>query len=148
MANWYGAARSNYVLVKDVEKFKDAMEPYEVEVEPHYDSVGMKDGRVALFSTGDGGGWNWTRWDTVATDDGDEESFPEDTNEVDLIAPHLQPGEVMVMMEVGNEKLRYLTGNALAFNSAGETAIVSLDDIYEKAKEIAGLDVPVTSASY
>jgi hypothetical protein len=36
-------------------------------------------------------------------------------------------------MEIGAEKLRYLTGVAIAVNHKGRAAVVSLDDIYRKA---------------
>jgi hypothetical protein len=36
-------------------------------------------------------------------------------------------------MEIGAEKLRYLTGIAIAVNHKGRVAVISLDDVYRKA---------------
>ena len=38
-----------------------------------------------------------------------------------------------LLMEIGAEKLRYLTGIAIAVNHKGRAAVVSLDDVYRKA---------------
>ena len=54
-------------------------------------------------------------------------------------------GEVAVMMEIGNERLRYMTGVAYAINSRGEQATVSLYSIYELAER---LGKNVTKAEY
>jgi hypothetical protein len=56
--------------------------------------------------------------------------------EIDLVAElaqHLPKGEVAVLMEIGAEKLRYLTGIAIAVNYKGRATVVSLDDVYRKA---------------
>ena len=139
MANYEGWARSNYVLVKDIEAFCKAMEPYPVSVEIEYPTAQVK--RVALLSASDEGGWDWVR-------NHDDEFEDEQEDPSILIGPHLQDGEVMVLMEVGHEKMRYLIGVALAFNNAGETAVVNLDDIYGHAQEIAGLSTIVGTAAY
>lgn len=57
-----------------------------------------------------------------------------------LISPFLVEGEIVVMMEAGAEKLRYITGEALAFDHTGEVVQVSLRDIYKLAKEKFGKD--------
>jgi hypothetical protein len=72
--------------------------------------------------------------------DNESSSWPsydlENGTEIDLVAElaqHLPKGQVAVLMEVGAEKLRYLTGIAIAVNHKGRAAVVSLDDVYRKA---------------
>jgi hypothetical protein len=48
-------------------------------------------------------------------------------------------------MESGAEKLRYIAGYAVAYNSKGETVSLNLDDIYDKAKS---LGTNITTATY
>jgi 3-deoxy-D-arabino-heptulosonate 7-phosphate (DAHP) synthase class II len=58
-------------------------------------------------------------------------------DEIDVaseLAPHLAEGSVAVLEQVGAEKLRYLSGWAEAVNHRGEKILVTLDDVYEKAK--------------
>jgi hypothetical protein len=133
MANWYGHARTNYFRVKDQEAFAQwAKSRGNLEV------IRDAEGRVGLLSDHEYGGWPDFKYDE-ATDE---------TQECDLfqdVAAHLQEGSVAVFMEVGAEKLRYLTGFALAVNSQGETVETSLDGIYELAKSLGD---EVTEAEY
>ena len=62
-----------------------------------------------------------------------------------MVAAHLIEGDVAVFMEVGSEKMRYLAGDTVAVNSAGDSRRVSLSDIYGAAKS---LGATVTDASY
>jgi hypothetical protein len=124
MANWYGSARSNYVRVKDRETFMDWAKSL-----PDIEIV-EQEGTFALLATGEDGGWPSFRSREDQEDQGDEE--------IDLapeIADHLAPGEVCIFQQVGAEKLRYLSGSAIAVNSAGETLQISIDDIYTLVRE-------------
>jgi hypothetical protein len=47
----------------------------------------------------------------------------------------LAPGEVCIFQQVGAEKLRYLSGWAVAVNGAGERLQISIDDIYTLVRE-------------
>lgn len=140
MANWYGSARSNYFKVKDPEAFKAAMKPLEVEVWEGSDrgTLGDATGMFALGGADEYGGWPSSRWDEEADDS--VEIYLQD-----IIAEHLADGEVAVLVEVGAEKLRYLTGSAVAFNNKGEERRVSIDDIFTLAKE---LGPNITAAAY
>lgn len=54
------------------------------------------------------------------------------------VMPFVKSGEVVVVMETGAEKLRYLVGHATAYIRSGEAIMdthVSIDDIYAKAAE-------------
>lgn len=125
MANYYGVGRTSYVKVRDPDAFKEAMSRYPVEVIE-------KDGKYGLLdSDPDGGGWCWTRWD----DNGDHE----DDDPVDLIAPHMQDDQVMIMVEAGHEKYRYVNAYALVFNSGGDCKTINLSDAVEElAKSMGG----------
>lgn len=146
MADWYGHARSNYFRVKDADKFKAAIEAlnagisiWEQQPEPGPDEP-------TLFALGvtDGDKGNWP---TLRYDESDQEH---EVDVVGLVSEHLDPGYVAVFMECGAEKLRYLTGFAVAVNSKGERREVSIHDIYAKAAELAvePEGVVVTPAEY
>jgi len=53
---------------------------------------------------------------------------------MDGVAEHLVEGEVLVYMEAGHEKARYVTGWAEAIDHTGEVVCVSIDDIYVAAQ--------------
>jgi molybdopterin biosynthesis enzyme len=58
---------------------------------------------------------------------------------------HLHDEDVAVLMEAGAEKLRYVSGWAVAVNSKGDLVEIGLSDIYEKAKH---LGKNITQATY
>ena len=126
MANYYGSSRSNYFKVKDVDKFKDFLNlMYDMEF------IDDGNGRVGFLVTGEGGSVPCEIWDKEQ-DEYVELDFDK------LLAQHLQDGEVAIYQEVGAEKLRYLVGYSVAVNSKGETAMVSINDIYKIAQEELG----------
>jgi hypothetical protein len=54
-----------------------------------------------------------------------------------------------VLMEIGAEKLRYLTGIAIAVNHKGRAAAVSLDDVNSKAAHTFRVqENEITQAAY
>lgn len=142
MANYYGAARSNYFKVNDLKGFIKKMKPFNVDVFGRDDSININDlsndDEITLLSDYDGG-WNWY------IDDGT--NFCE-SNPVDLISPFLQPNQVCILMEGGAEKLRYINGYAIAFDNTGESIELSLYDIYAKAKKKFGVKANITRAEY
>lgn len=124
MANFYGEARTNYFHVKDEEAFLKAMEDV-----PGIDIQSDANGFVILGDDCDG--YNtWYKWSI----DDEELDIPQ------MVAEHLADGEVAIFMEVGHEKLRYLSGSAVAVNSKGEEVIVSIGDIYKLAATHFGLN--------
>lgn len=133
MANWYGASKTNWFAVKDVETFVDVVDSMDGTESGIYCS---KDGNKVCLSVYD----DWPTW--INHEDGSEE-------EVDFLgtlAKHLEDGEVIVSETIGNEKLRYLTGYASAINNKGERIDISLYDIYERAKELCGAGVEIKNA--
>ena len=136
MANWYGTARSNYFRVTDAEAFVQLAERRGLGVfktERGADIFAIHSGD----STGDG---SWPSYDM------DEDS------EIDLVrelAEHLPKGQVAVLMEIGAEKLRYLTGVAIAVNHKGRVVEVTLSDIYRKAAHAFRVaESDITQATY
>jgi len=136
MANWYGTARSNYFRVKDAEAFVQWAERRSLGVlktERGADIFAIHSGD----STGDG---SWPSYD-----------MDEDT-EIDLVrelAEHLPKRQVAVLMEIGAEKLRYLTGVAIAVNHKGRVVQLTLSDIYCKAaRAFRVAESEITQAAY
>jgi len=124
MADWYGSARTNYFRVKDETRFRKWAESAgDMEV------VKDDEGRVALLSQDEHGGWPGWRYNQETEEEEDLDLFQE-------VAEHLLEGSVAVFIEVGAEKLRYLTGRAVAVNASGQIVAHSLDQIYELAKSL------------
>lgn len=144
MANYYASARSNYFAVKDYDKFMAWVNTlpdvgvWKQELSSAQDLVDDAPPRFALYDNGfDACGWPTFRWSELE----DEHGVPLDDQDFDILeelAPHLADGEVAVLMEVGAETLRYLTGYAIAVNSKGEKLGISLDDIYEIVRRAWG----------
>lgn len=63
----------------------------------------------------------------------------------ELVSAHLVEQDVAVFMEVGFEKMRYLSGVTLAINHKGEIRTLDLNDIYGLAKSLGD---SVTTATY
>jgi hypothetical protein len=76
----------------------------------------------------------------------------EEDKELELIpelSEHLCPRQVAVFLEVGAERLRYLTGEAIAVNHEGRVVVLSLSDIYRKAaREFRIPESEITRAEY
>lgn len=140
MANWTGAARSNYVHITDMGGLLKSLESLPISIHSG------KDGTCCFSSEElDSGGWPSFYIDADDSGEDHETEFTFETH----IMPYVQEGDVLVAMEVGNEKLRYLTGFATAFCRRGsevETVSVNLDDIYTKANSAFG--VQPTTAKY
>jgi hypothetical protein len=142
MANYYAAARSNYFAVKDEAAFREWADRLGLTVlEPdHRDKTadGIRRLGIAPGNGGDSGGWPDSTYD-ADQDEVDEFDLTEE------LAPHLADDEVAVLMAVGNEALRYVTGRAVAVNSRGKIVSINLDTIYDAARE---LGPNITRAEY
>lgn len=136
MADWYGTSRTNYVRV-DVsdEKLAEIMGEWGIA------QIRDIDGRYMFYPEYSGDG-DWPYYN----DEGDKEfSFEES------IMPYVSEGEVLVVMTVGAEKLRYITGTAMAYVRRGEevqSAIIRLNDIYDVAKNKFGDFLNITLCEY
>lgn len=87
----------------------------------------------------------------LSAEDNDEGTFPsaffDENNKCqevvfhDLVAEHLADGEVAVFISAGADKLRYVSGSAIAIDNTLKTVDIYLSQIYDKAKEAFGRDV-------
>jgi diaminopimelate decarboxylase len=137
MANYYASARTNYFAVTDLEAFK-------ADIESKTSSVQVvsqeKDGLTLVGLLGcddDGGGFPFEYED--------EDGEYVELDWAEIFKAHLEEGWVAIIMESGAEKLRYIAGYAVAYNSKGETVSLNLDDIYGLAKSLGS---NITEATY
>lgn len=137
MANWYGAARSNYVQISDMEGLKASLKPFPISIEE-------KGGLFCLLSEDpDSGGWPSSAY----LDDDYENEFSFEEH----VMPYVKEGEVLIVMEAGHEKMRYITGYAEAYirkPTGIESVSISLADIYALAKNTFGITAPISKAEY
>lgn len=147
MANYYATARSNYVKVADMEGLQKALNGCDVNIVEGSPNDPTTAGKHALLSNSEDG---WSSFLPTKTDDPYEE-----TENFDFhihVMPFIEEGEVMVIMEVGNEKMRYSVGEAAAFVRIGKEVkevCVSLDSIYDlAASEFAIERNQITPAEY
>jgi len=140
MANYYATARSNYFKVKDIAAFQKTINRQIPGVGVHVFNDKTNAVMIDASEFTDNGAWPTSRWIDDSDDGDDTIGHDEEINYAAVIAPHLLEGETAVLMEVGNEKLRYVTGFARAIHSNGEEVIVNIDDIYAKAAKTFGVD--------
>ena len=124
MANWYGTSRSNYFNVKDEGAFREWAERRDLEIFTNL--VGQL--AVAPSSMSEDGSWPSYDYD---------EDFEIDF-QAELIE-HLAEGQVAILMTIGAEKLRYLTGYAVALAWDGRRISVDIADIYDKVETEFGV---------
>ncbi len=120
MANWLGSARTNYFRVRDVDAFKAWAQAAPL-------VVFEEGGRFGVYSEDEYGGWPSIVFDDDATD------AHRDFDIAHELAQHVAEGEIVVCLEAGAEKLRYITGSAIAFKATADAAdkiSLTLDDIY------------------
>ena len=132
MANYYSSARTNYFRVKDVGAFNAWFK--EFEEGGGAELVNEENTFAILFDQESG-----VPSSRQNGDDFDEIDFMSELSE------HLADDEVAILQESGAEKLRYIVGYAVAINNKGERRKISIDGIYDLAKE---LGKNVTQAEY
>lgn len=141
MANYYATARSNYFAVKDAAAFLAWAKSRQLAV---WDQAQV-DGTL-LYAIGPDEHDDSGSWPTYLYDEETDEEL--EVNVPDELVEHLADGYVAVLMEAGAEKRRYVNGYAVAIHSSGEVVSLSLDDIYQKAKEAFGPVAVITQAAY
>ena len=134
MANYEGWARSNYFKVKSVSEFVEYCGRYNLEEmkEEETERVGFTANSEYGFDS------------TYQNEDGDD--VEGDMNEE--LAALLADGEIAILMSVGHEKLRYVSGHAIAISSDGTVKIIRLGDIYDIAKTVTTRPDDITAAEY
>ncbi|MEP7343604.1 MAG: hypothetical protein ABI977_38140 [Acidobacteriota bacterium] len=135
MANYTAIFRSNYFAVKDAEQFNKFCDEFNLEMITKPEGDGTLHG---FLNKGNEAGIPLTRlnkesgeWDGV--------------DFLGLLAEHLMPDYIAVVMEIGSEELRYLIGEAYAINSEGQNVSLTLDEIYKRA---TALGSTCTDCSY
>lgn len=120
MSTYVARARTNVFTVLDLDLFKQAMKPFDVQVHTN------PEGKAYVVAYD---GWPNTRWN-------EDENDWDEVDVSDIIAAHLPPGEVCIITEVGNEAMRYLSGWAVAVNAAGDKVEVDLASITDLARSL------------
>lgn len=134
MANWYGVARSNRFTVKDHKEFLEEIANLELDVHQEDSDPNT----VVLFSDTEDGAFASYFYD-------DEQEEYVDVDLPTIIQRHITEDSCAILMEAGNEKLRYITGWSCAISSK-EIVYVNLNEIYKHAEEMMGK--PVNFAEY
>lgn len=142
MADWCGTARSNYFQVRDEIAFRACAEKRNLhvfEAPPTTESPAL----LGIYSVDEYGGWPSSDVELEEeTGDGSIDLYAE-------LARHLTEGQIAVLMEIGAEKHRYLTGIAVAVDHTGRTVEVTLDDVYQRAATEFRSDVDqITRCTY
>ena len=131
MANYYSSARTNYFRVKDVDAFNKWIKQFSgLETIVH-----ETEGTIGILFDGESGVPSFREVD------GDYEHL----DFMEELALHLADNEVAILQEAGAEKLRYINGYAIAVNNKGERRQISIDNIYDLAKELGS---NITKAEY
>lgn len=135
MANYYGQTRSNYFFVKDADAFLEEMKKFPVEI------IKEEKNGMTLYGFLDADSNGGGSVDFYADEDG--EYIEVDWS--DFFARHLADGWVAVIVSSGNEKYRYISGHAVAYNNKGEEIHLDLSDIYTIANHLGD---NITRAEY
>lgn len=131
MANYYGKGRTNTFRVNDVDALKVALEGTEFVVsERPEQGIGAV---IITAADSDGAGC----WGQLVTTDEDDE--PEELFVPDMIAAHLQDGQVAVFVHAGSEKLCYVSAYSIAVHSSGQQVRIDINDVYRLAAETFNL---------
>lgn len=125
MADYIAQTRSNYFRVRNVRNFRQLCARYGLTVvrtdeKGKYQYGFLVDGPLPTGRMDGKGEWI-------------------ETDFLGELSRLLAPREIAVVMEVGNEKMRYLVGYAAAVNATGERIKISLSDIYRRCQETFGI---------
>lgn len=136
MANYTASTRSNYFRVIDADRFTSWCAKRNL---TFWTKTLEAAGTFYAMSaeTGDCDGWPF-----FDIDDDCEINF------VAEIAQHLDPRDVAIIYEIGAEKLRYLTGYAIAIHPDGRTVSLNIVDIYALARAAFGPTINITDGTY
>lgn len=131
MPNYTAVARSNYVKIDDLEKVKEILKPFDIEIEEFRDGSGS----YAFLETS-GKGWCNPTLVSEGNDGNTSLSFKDD------IMPYVTEGEVLIFMELGSEtKNRGFIGYAVALCRKRDYVkeyTLDLADIYDIAADRFG----------
>lgn len=137
MATYTSTARTNYFRVKDVDAFNKWIKQFtglDKIVHETQGTVGI------LFDDGVPN----VRWETELIE-GEEIESEVEIDFMEELGLYLADEEVAVLQECGSENLRYVNGYAIAVNNKGERREISINKIYDLAKELGS---KITRAEY
>jgi hypothetical protein len=134
MANYYESSRSNYFFVKDIEAFEAELKGSGLEIS----TKKIDDLTQVCLLASEENGFPFEKYDPDTFDS-------EELDWSDIFKRHLVDNQVAIIMGAGAEKLRYISGWAMAFNNKGESKSINLDAIYDLAKELGS---EITTATY
>lgn len=127
MANYEAKFRSNYFEVTDAKAFQAFCKRHNLELIEKENRFGF------LMSNRTEGGFSPNGWDAEAE---------EDTDVLGELCQLLAQGQVAIILEVGNEKMRYLNAQAWVINAEGELKHLDLTDLaMEAATTLTTADV-------
>ena len=143
MANYYCTVRTNYFHVKDEDKFRDLMSRvYGCEDEIQLWERKDKNGKTT-FGFGVYGGIAGLR----SADDEDEDDNAYDEF-LDGLRECVVDNDAIIIMEVGNEKMRYVVGTAEIITSKKCEYIELSELAIQKAEEMIGVTDWTTQLCY
>ena len=136
MANYCSCVKSNYFHVKDEEAFCDMMSKV----------VGTEDGIILNKSKDEYGRtvFDFECYGSIVgffKTEEEEDEYDYDkaySNFTDALQKFVADGDAIIIAEVGNEKLRYITGFAHIITSKGASWVDLYDSAQRKAAEMLG----------
>lgn len=136
--DYTASARTNYVVVEDVDGLKKALNDWPISI-----ATDKVDGKVALLARGNNG---WPAWGL--SKEGDEISLDVGAQ----IMPFVNEGQVLVLMEIGHEGTKYVSGSACAWIRRGTEISelnLALANIYQMAADTFSVPVAdITAAEH
>jgi len=129
MANYYGMCRTNYFAVTDAVKFKAVMDCVSGEAAVRFFEHDIEKGKFMFYCEGNITGY--------ITDSDDEDALDGAYDKmIEMLQGVLPDGEVIILTEIGNEKMRYLHAASLLITNNGTHFIDLADVAVNKAREI------------
>jgi hypothetical protein len=150
MADWYGMCRSNYVIPKDPEAFRDYVELFPAKYIELLDRGGVL--HCGFYSIDEYGGLPSVHIEEEEValpfrELGLRAELDDTLNIMEGIHTVLAPNQVIYAMEVGNEKQRYATGKAFWADSNGNIDMIDLETIVRE-RIIEQYSISPTFAEY
>lgn len=129
-------ARSNYFRVRDPKRFERWCRYFGIEFWTGKE-IPASDDLAYAIAAADGNGWPSMHPETDQEYDFDAE-----------LGKHLDPRDIALLYQIGNEGLRFLSGHATAIHADGRAVHVGLHTIQDLARKEFGDQVTITEASY
>lgn len=143
MANYYSSTRTNYFRVKDPDAFKSFM----MNVYATEDNVEVWEEIKSSGTYFGFGCYGSIMGVPVESDDGELEDF--DYEEfISGLSEHVADDDAILIMEVGNEKLRYLVGEVVIVTSKGSEYMNMTTTAAEIAAKMLGNENWKTKCEY